>query len=257
MMKTKNLLIICVAIFIPLLIVLVFGFLLWPTLYHYEEIRLGSISTPVRINRLTGHTEKYSPMAGEWIAAKEDEEQRVIQTLPFSESVKVTGSARLSGYGSFGGSIYNGSSWTITKLRFSVTAKEEGGSVRWDRKFDKPILLSPLTSKEFHISVAGDAGVRSQAWHIDGAWGYKAESPAAAYQTEWSKKDLQMLQSVIGEVSLKQQSLIQEYRAKYYDRSALEILAEVRLSDKSNTKANFDELVDKYGAKGVLDKICE
>lgn len=100
---------------------------------------------------------------------------------------KINGDARLTGDGTFNGSIYNGSNWTITKLRFRVVAKEKNGSIRWDKEFiysirnrirqilnddaDQIRDFEPSTTRDFSIDVTEDRNLGDFDWCIIEAWG--------------------------------------------------------------------------------------
>ena len=100
-------------------------------------------------------------------------ERRRTETIPPWEAAKITGNAGPSGYGSFSGMIYNGSGWTVTKVIFTVTAKEEGGGTRWTRDLVENCEVAPMTTGSFSVSVPGDQGVKDVAWFIKEAFGRK------------------------------------------------------------------------------------
>ncbi len=58
----RNIIIFCMIILVGLVL---FGALIWPTLYCYEEVAIGKTTFPVRISRLTGNKE-YKLITGEW-----------------------------------------------------------------------------------------------------------------------------------------------------------------------------------------------
>jgi len=108
------------------------------------------------------------------MGTRKKEQNKVKSTnIPYEERSKITGNASLS-YGTFFGRIYNGSSnWKITNITFRVIAKEEDGRIRWDRKFNGSILIDPLSTSSFSISVTGDEGIGSFDWYIEDVLGYK------------------------------------------------------------------------------------
>lgn len=164
-MNTKNLLIVCITLLIA-------GMLFWPTLYRYEKIDFQGLSTFVRINRLTGHTDHY--VLGRWVAEGALEKQRESQPLPSEEKALLIGKASL-GPRMFNGEIYNGSDWNVTSLTFRVVAKEDSGSVRWDRKFKETVRINPLNASNFAVTVSEAEGIGSFDWSIDEVLGYKAK----------------------------------------------------------------------------------
>ena len=164
-MNTKRLLIVCVTLLLA-------GVLFWPTLYRYEKMDFQGLSTIVRINRLTGHTEYF--MLGQWVAEKPQKKEKTSQRLPSVEKPLVIGKATLDGR-MFNGEIYNGSNWTVTSITFRVVAKDKSGSVRWDRKFKETTRLNPLAASYFSVTVTEVEGVGSFDWSIDEVLGYKTQ----------------------------------------------------------------------------------
>lgn len=92
--------------------------------------------------------------------------------LPYMEQLKITGNAGLS-FGSFSGKIYNGGSWTVTLVLINVTAKENNGSVRWSRDFSEKILIEPLSTNYFSITLTGSEGITDAPWYIKKVYGYQ------------------------------------------------------------------------------------
>lgn len=150
-------------------LILICAILFWPTLYRYETFKAGEFSTPIRINRITGHTERYTPLRG-WVSHEGTDSETNGEALPPSDIDKITGNASLSGE-IFSGDLYNGSDWTITSIRFRLVPKSRDGSVMWDRKFNALVTIEPLTSRYFSISVTGGQGASTTDWYIDEARG--------------------------------------------------------------------------------------
>jgi hypothetical protein len=164
-MNTKTSIVLCVTWLLA-------GVLFWPTLYRYEKMDFQGLSTLVRINRLTGHTEYY--MLGHWVAEKPQKKEKASQPLPSVEKALVIGKASL-GSKILNGEIYNGSDWTLTSVTFRVIAKEKSGSVRWDRKFRDTIRLNPLAATYFAVTVTEAEDIGSFDWHIDEVLGYEGK----------------------------------------------------------------------------------
>lgn len=162
-MRTSNLLIVCVTLILG-------GLLFWPTLYRYEKMDFQGLSTLVRINRLTGHTDHY--MLGQWVPEDAVEKQRESQPLPAEERSLLIAKASLGGK-LFNGEIYNGSNWTITSVTFRVIAKDTSGSVRWDRKFRETIHINSLAASNFAVNVSEAEDIGSFDWSIDEIVGYR------------------------------------------------------------------------------------
>lgn len=150
--------------------IILFGIFVWPTLYKYDKMKVGIYSFPVRINRLTGNAEHY--MMGGWVSQNVKKKWFRDWVLPDDESRKVTGNANF-GYVGFSGKIYNGSSWTITEMVVRIVAKENDGSIRWDRKFRTSVSIPPLETESIYFDVTGEEGARLGGWYIDEIRGYK------------------------------------------------------------------------------------
>ena len=87
------------------------------------------------------------------------------EPLPLAERILLTGNATL-GYGFFSGKVYNGSSWQVTEITFSVGALEKDGSERWRRQFRHSVTIAPLTTGSFSLRVTGEEGVKSTVWSL-------------------------------------------------------------------------------------------
>ena len=147
------------------------GFYVWSS-HNRFYIMAGSQGVAYEVDRKTGETwmlRGANKTPHKW----PQRNAKLVEELPSSESVKVTGNASL-GSGVFSGKVYNGSRWTVTKLIVTVTAKEENGDIRWSRDFAEDGLeIRPLTTGSFYISVAGDQGTKESSWSIKGVWGYR------------------------------------------------------------------------------------
>jgi len=151
---------------------LVAAIVFWPTLYRYEKVGEGKYSTLVRINRLTGHTEQFNRIGGEWVARRKQSIEG--ERIPPEEQTSIIGNASL-GHGFFEGKIYNGSRWRISEITFRVKAKNKDGSVRWDRKFKDSVYINPFSTSDFIIEVTGQEGVGSFDWYIEDVVGVRVE----------------------------------------------------------------------------------
>jgi len=161
-MNTKNIIIICIALFLA-------GIIFWPTLYRYDKITISGNSFPVRINRLTGYTEYFT--LNKWVPAEGQQKKIKGIKVPIEILSEITGNASIS-YGAFSGKIYNGSNWTITNITFRVQVKEKDGNIRWNRKFNESIQITPLSTSSFSISVTGDQGIDTFDWDVVEALGF-------------------------------------------------------------------------------------
>ena len=61
--------------------------------------------------------------------------------------------------------IYNGSNWRINGMSVSILAKNDDGSVRWQRRFDKKSLdIAPFATDKFFIN-SGEKAPQHE-WYI-------------------------------------------------------------------------------------------
>lgn len=95
--------------------------------------------------------------------------------LPELEQYKVTGEASLKYGTSFSGKLYNGSNYKLEKVVITITAKEKSGAVRWERKFEDDIFITPFKTGEFRVEVIGADGADLN-WRIERIEGYKDAS---------------------------------------------------------------------------------
>lgn len=107
------------------LLVLTFLLAVWPTVWRYDHMNLGGSVYPVRINRLTGRTERLVPSG--WSVMGGGTEGKVERLpLPATELAKITGNLKIEpsfhdGYINF--HAYNGSAWTVTEITIELTAE--------------------------------------------------------------------------------------------------------------------------------------
>lgn len=147
------------------------GFYIWSSHNRFYVVS-GSQGVAYEVDRKTG--ESWSLYG----ARKTRHEGTVVpktqgETIPPWEAAKITGNAGLSGFGEFSGKLYNGSSWTVTRVIFTVTAKDEGGATRWTRDLVENVEIAPLTTGSFSVSITGDQGVKDMSWSIKEAFGRK------------------------------------------------------------------------------------
>lgn len=151
-MKENNIVIICGIICITLIIC---GVLFWPTLYRYDKTKRGDNQLIVRVNRLTGYTDilyesRWQPII-----------KNRFQSLPQKEQnkVEITG---LFKDGQYEGWIYNGTSWTISKIRLYIEAKDNEGNIIWGKKYETSVTsgefvylgyISPFSKGSFTIKL--------------------------------------------------------------------------------------------------------
>jgi hypothetical protein len=139
-MKDKVALLICAMVCVTLIIC---GILFWPTFYRYDK--LGRL--PVRINRITGYTEILSPSG--WSPAQE----KNLQPIPKDEIAKIEIRGFFDGKGSYEFTVYNGSAWTIKRIRLFVGLKDGNGKKVWERIYEKRDDILPFSTGSSSIKL--------------------------------------------------------------------------------------------------------
>jgi hypothetical protein len=150
---------------VVLLLALAIG--VWPTRYKMERVSIGSSpSVLVRIDRITGKPEILTTTG--W-RSMEDAAQANIGPVDLpSDQVKkldAHGGWCISSDNSFCLDLYNGSNWRLTGMSIYITAKNDDGSVKWERRFDKKYLdIAPFGTDKFYIDT-GDKAPKHE-WYI-------------------------------------------------------------------------------------------
>ena len=137
-MKDKITLLLCLTVCFTLIIS---GILFWPTLYRYDKTTRDMMI--VRINRITGYTEVLILSSG-WNTLRRTNEVRAI---PHKEMVKITNYGFANGKsGDYEFGVYNGSEWTIKKIRLLITAKDKRGKIRLQKIYEASVDVSPFSA---------------------------------------------------------------------------------------------------------------
>jgi hypothetical protein len=141
-MKGKNIIIICALICATLIVC---GVLFWPTLYRYEKIG-GKL--PVRINRLTGYTEILSISGWERKVSNKE-----IQEIPKEEIGKIETRGAFDGEGHYKFDVYNGTHWTIRKIKLSIGLKDGNGKKLWQKVYETMANIRPFSTGSCSIEL--------------------------------------------------------------------------------------------------------
>ena len=106
-----------------------FAAFVWPTLYRYDRLATGAgRSLPVRMNRLTGHTEVLYPSG--WVAASgTDNSQATERELSPEELSKIDARGELEGFGSHWNqariTVYNGTNLNLNEITVEITVPSQ------------------------------------------------------------------------------------------------------------------------------------
>ena len=141
-MRDKNAVILCALICATLVIC---GVLFWPTLYRYDKIG-GKL--PVRINRLTGYTEILYKSG--WERMVSDKET---QSMPKDEIVKIETRGNFDGTEDYKLNIYNGTNWTIKRIKLSIGLNDGNGKNIWRRIYETTADIRPFATGSCSIKL--------------------------------------------------------------------------------------------------------
>lgn len=140
-MREKNAIIICALICATSIIC---GVLFWPTLYRYDK--LGG-KLPVRINRLTGYTEILYSSGWKSLNNKET------KPIPKEEIAKIETRGNFDGKGHYDFDLYNGSGWTIKKIKLVIELKDGNGKKIWQRIYETTADIKPFSTGSCSIKL--------------------------------------------------------------------------------------------------------
>ena len=161
-------------------------------LYRYDRVERDGSSLPVRMNRITGHTEVFD--GEKWWTGKKRQRSVVDEQLPLGDRGKTVGRAELK-EGYFRGEIYNGSHWTVTRLDIEITVIRDpleeyletdlvpsvsadtsrltdGEGTEFRRIYRHSLYLEPLSASSFSFEVLDTRNYASFIWRIDDVRGF-------------------------------------------------------------------------------------
>lgn len=159
-MSEKNIIIICGVICATLLIA---GILFWPTLYRYEKINFGDKQSGqylVRVNRLTGYTEILRGYNG-WRAVRS---KKVIKAMTLEEIAKIAVKGVFNGKGNYEFAVYNGSGWTIKRIKLSIRADAECKKNLWQRVYETSIHVPQFSMSTSFIKLIDETPGTPASW---------------------------------------------------------------------------------------------
>ena len=186
-MREKNAIIIFALICVTLIIC---GVLFWPTLYRYDKTQ----SKLVRINRVTGYTEVLSGSSWEPVAKKEpfnvNDYIHQLKVIPKEEIAKIEPKGNFDGKGRYNFKVYNGSDWTIKRIKLSIGLNDGNGKKLWQRIYEITADIQPFSIGYYSIELMDYAPIiglfdeflavdnsekRVPEVRLEGALGYKNE----------------------------------------------------------------------------------
>lgn len=170
-----------VSLFGAAIVLFSLAWFVWPTRYHYSQVKIGSNTYPVRIDRITNSTQMLS--LGGWVDLGDNDKPvaKTAELIPASELVKLEGRGSIEG-SSFIVSAYNGSDWIVTHIDINLTVKENDGSVRFLRKYQvwctRPQNRGlTMTASQYSCDLGEYLGsyyyTPKFEWRILSAYGYK------------------------------------------------------------------------------------
>jgi hypothetical protein len=167
-----------------LTVLILFGLLVWPTLYRYDHMDLGEgRSLPVRQNRVTGETEILYPN-GWKITSHSEASHQTNRDLTPEEISKVTVTPELEGVGGSSGwssikaNTYNGlSELAVYEITIQVTVLDPNGQSIVDARPYRMMgefgsVASPLRSTWFNVPLGFIIHSKDKwSWRLVGAKG--------------------------------------------------------------------------------------
>jgi hypothetical protein len=148
-----------------------FALFVWPTIYRYDHMRLGTSDYPVRTNRLNGKAEVLLP--GGWHTPGEESEPAVkSRPLPGEEVAKLQGEPQITNYGWMEFHVYNGSNWDVSEITVLVEVFDADNKPVLSRPYRMTGQVSPQNSSKF-LAELGFTLAAGQNWSygVSGAEG--------------------------------------------------------------------------------------
>jgi hypothetical protein len=166
------------------------GVLFWPTLYRYDKTQ----SKLVRINRITGYTEVLSRSS--WRPVERESNWQPVnldaflQAIPKEEIAKIEPKGDFDGKGRYNFKIYNGSDWTLERIKLSIGLNDGNGKKLWHRIYEITADIQPFSIGSCSIEImdyaprtglfdefaaVDNSQKRVPEVKLEGAFGYKSE----------------------------------------------------------------------------------
>jgi hypothetical protein len=85
--------------------------------------------------------------------------------------------------------LYNGTGWIIRSITITITAKNEDGSIRWQRDFQETVDIEPFSVHSYLIRLTQIEGIKDFSWYIKSAQGYlSTNNKPSLIDLEYSNK---------------------------------------------------------------------
>ena len=107
-------------------LIAVLAFCVWPTPYCYERFKLGEAEYPIRINRFTGASKV---IMGNTVEPPQRLPQDELRQLNIERNSEIDENTQIKPR-FFACEVYNGSDWTLTRIRISLTLRNSRQSGR-------------------------------------------------------------------------------------------------------------------------------
>jgi hypothetical protein len=156
--------------------VMLFGVAFWPTLYHYDEIKLGDSILPMRTNRITGTTERLYPSGWSPVGGRSNSREPELEQLKIDELNQLVAKCEIAYDGNLECDVYNGSGKTIKELIVQIKVTSPGGNTASRNYRLTPRYVNegaaPLRSTNFWVSADVESSSDEMSWEIIEASGY-------------------------------------------------------------------------------------
>jgi hypothetical protein len=174
-----------------LITIVLMGLFLWPTMYRYDDLKLDSLTIPIRTHRFTDEAQIFVRNRG-WVTVEPDQQDKqeqksepknkptspTVSWLPSNELDRLESEAYITRYDTgiswFHLELYNGSSWLVYGLIVQVDVDNIEGSEKLSREFelvDSNKYATPLSNHKYQVDLGYTWPEGEMSWKVKRAWG--------------------------------------------------------------------------------------
>lgn len=117
-----------------LVLIGLFGWLVWLSPYRFDQMKVGPNTYPVRINRFTGETELLLPTGWKKLSDTQaslplnSDTKETEQDIPGLARLGLTGQANITYNGFINVRLYNGTRYRITEIVVNIIVRSKDGA---------------------------------------------------------------------------------------------------------------------------------
>src|SRR5262245_58785625 len=120
---------------IAMAVLVLFAWLVWPTVYRYDSMTVGPTHLAVRIHRITGRAEALRLNGWAEITVHPESGRQTSQELSEDELRKLSGTAQITNYGWIKAQIYNGTDNPVREVTLEALVRNQDGGIAIDRRY--------------------------------------------------------------------------------------------------------------------------